>query len=40
MDPALADDEDYVQIKYNEVVAALQSAMDDLAEDRSFPLLG
>jgi len=39
-DPALADDEDYVQTKYNEVVAALQSAMNDLAEDRSFPLLG
>lgn len=39
-DPALADDKDYVQAKYDEVVGSLQEAMTLLAGHRSFPLLG
>ena len=39
-DPALAEDDDYVQRKYQEVVDALQEAMNLLAGHRSFPLLG
>ena len=39
-DPALADDKDYVQAKYDEVVDSLQEAMTLLAGHRTFPLLG
>jgi 1-acyl-sn-glycerol-3-phosphate acyltransferase len=39
-DPARADDGDYVESKYNEVVAAIQSGMDTLARRRRLPLFG
>lgn len=39
-DPALADDEDHVEAKYEEVLAAIQDGMDALARRRRLPLLG
>ena len=39
-DPALADDDAYVQQKYDEVQASIQRGMDALARRRRFPLFG
>jgi 1-acyl-sn-glycerol-3-phosphate acyltransferase len=39
-DPDLADDEDYVQSKYDEVRASIQRGMDALARRRRLPLFG
>jgi 1-acyl-sn-glycerol-3-phosphate acyltransferase len=39
-DPALADDEDYVQARYDEVQASIQQGMDVLARRRRLPLFG
>ncbi len=39
-DPARAEDEDYVQAKYDEVQASIQRGMDALARRRRLPLLG
>ena len=39
-DPALADDDDYVQGKYDEVQGAIQRGMDALARRRRLPLFG
>jgi 1-acyl-sn-glycerol-3-phosphate acyltransferase len=39
-DPGLADDEDYVTEKYEEVCASIQHGMDALARRRRLPLFG
>jgi 1-acyl-sn-glycerol-3-phosphate acyltransferase len=39
-DPAKADDEDYVNRKYDEVQASIQRGMDRLARRRRLPLFG
>jgi 1-acyl-sn-glycerol-3-phosphate acyltransferase len=39
-DPACANDEDYVQRKYDEVQDSIQRGMDALARRRAFPLFG
>ena len=39
-DPARAEDEDYVQAKYDEVREGIQAGMDALARRRRFPLFG
>jgi hypothetical protein len=39
-DPACANDEDYVQRKYDEVQGSIQRGMDALARRRAFPLFG
>lgn len=39
-DPALCDDEDYVEAKYEEVRQRIQSGMDALARKRRFPIFG
>jgi 1-acyl-sn-glycerol-3-phosphate acyltransferase len=39
-DPALADDDDYVERKYHEVQDSIQRGMDALARKRAFPLFG
>ena len=39
-DPELAEDDEYVDQKYEEVAAAIQSGMDTLARRRRFPVLG
>jgi len=39
-DPARAEDGDYVEAKYDEVCAAIQSGMDALARRRRLPLFG
>jgi hypothetical protein len=39
-DPAKANDEDYVQRKYDEVQQSIQHGMDALARRRAFPVFG
>ncbi len=39
-DPARAEDEEYVDAKYDEVCAAIQTGMDALARRRRLPLFG
>ena len=39
-DPARADDDDYVDRKYDEVQASIQRGMDALARKRALPLFG
>jgi len=39
-DPELAEDDDYVDAKYEEVRASIQSGMDALARRRRLPLFG
>jgi 1-acyl-sn-glycerol-3-phosphate acyltransferase len=39
-DPDLAEDEDYVESKYEEVSASIQSGMDALARRRRLPVFG
>ncbi|OBK70701.1 lysophospholipid acyltransferase family protein [Mycobacterium sp. 1274761.0] len=39
-DPARADDQEYVESKYSEVQASIQSGMDALARKRALPLFG
>jgi 1-acyl-sn-glycerol-3-phosphate acyltransferase len=39
-DPALADDDEYVERKYQEVEDSIQSGMDALARKRALPLFG
>jgi hypothetical protein len=39
-DPERADDEDYVDSKYEEVQASIQRGMDTLARRRRLPLFG
>jgi 1-acyl-sn-glycerol-3-phosphate acyltransferase len=39
-DPAKAKDDDYVERKYDEVQASIQSGMDALARRRTFPVFG
>ncbi len=39
-DPSRVDDADYVERKYDEVVASLQHGMDTLARRRKFPVFG
>ncbi|MGI8427975.1 MAG: lysophospholipid acyltransferase family protein [Solirubrobacteraceae bacterium] len=39
-DPAKADDDDYVQARYDEVQASIQRGMNALARRRRLPLLG
>src|SRR4051812_42992140 len=39
-DPTRADDDDYVQAKYDEVQASIQHGMDTLARRRAFPVFG
>jgi 1-acyl-sn-glycerol-3-phosphate acyltransferase len=39
-DPARADDEDYVNAKYDEVQRSIQRGMDALARRRAFPVFG
>jgi len=39
-DPERANDEDYVQAKYDEVQASIQHGMDALARRRRFPVFG
>jgi 1-acyl-sn-glycerol-3-phosphate acyltransferase len=39
-DPARADDDEYVDAKYREVEASIQSGMDALARKRALPLFG
>jgi 1-acyl-sn-glycerol-3-phosphate acyltransferase len=39
-DPALAEDDDYVESKYEEVRDRIQRGMDALARRRAFPLFG
>jgi 1-acyl-sn-glycerol-3-phosphate acyltransferase len=39
-DPARADDDDYVEGKYDEVCASIQSGIDRLARRRRLPLFG
>lgn len=39
-DPDLADDEDYVKAKYEEVRQSIQGGMEALARRRAFPLFG
>jgi 1-acyl-sn-glycerol-3-phosphate acyltransferase len=39
-DPSLAEDQDYVSAKHNEVCNAIQSGMDALARHRRLPLFG
>jgi hypothetical protein len=39
-DPELAEDEDCVESKYEQVCAGIQDGMDALARRRRFPLLG
>jgi 1-acyl-sn-glycerol-3-phosphate acyltransferase len=39
-DPARADDEAYVDAKYDEVQSAIQRGMDTLARRRAFPVFG
>jgi 1-acyl-sn-glycerol-3-phosphate acyltransferase len=39
-DPRKADDEDYVQRKYDEVQESIQHGMDALARRRAFPIFG
>src|SRR4029453_2448634 len=39
-DPERADDEDYVELKYNEVQGSIQRGMDALARRRRLPLFG
>jgi 1-acyl-sn-glycerol-3-phosphate acyltransferase len=39
-DPARAEDQEYVEAKYDEVCASLQRGMDTLARRRSLPLFG
>jgi hypothetical protein len=39
-DPALMDDDDYLNKIYEEVQGAIQDGMDRLAKRRSFPIFG
>jgi 1-acyl-sn-glycerol-3-phosphate acyltransferase len=39
-DPSRVDDADYVERKYDEVIASLQHGMDALARRRKFPVFG
>jgi hypothetical protein len=39
-DPARADDDDYVDRKYDEVQGSIQRRMDALARKRALPLFG
>src|SRR4051794_34618657 len=39
-DPAKAEDDDYVERKYEEVRASIQAGMDTLARRRTFPVFG
>ena len=39
-DPELAEDDDYVKAKYEEVRASIQRGMDALARRRRLPLFG
>jgi 1-acyl-sn-glycerol-3-phosphate acyltransferase len=39
-DPSRAEDDDYVEAKYREVCASIQSGMDTLARRRRLPLFG
>jgi hypothetical protein len=39
-DPDLVEDEDYVESKYEEVSASIQSGMDALARRRWLPVFG
>jgi 1-acyl-sn-glycerol-3-phosphate acyltransferase len=39
-DPARADDQDYVEQKYDEVRSSIQRGMDTLARRRAFPVFG
>ena len=39
-DPSRAEDDDYVEAKYREVCASIQSGMDALARRRRLPLFG
>jgi hypothetical protein len=39
-DPERADDERYVESKYEEVCSSIQAGMDALARRRRLPLLG
>jgi hypothetical protein len=39
-DPEKADDQDYVDAKYDEVQQAIQRGMDALARRRRFPVFG
>jgi hypothetical protein len=39
-DPERANDDDYVEAKYEEVRASIQGGMDALARRRRFPLFG
>jgi hypothetical protein len=39
-DPALEDDDSYVERKYREVEQALQAGVDRLAKKRRFPIFG
>ena len=39
-DPKKADDDDYVDRKYDEVRSSIQSGMDTLARRRRLPLFG
>jgi len=39
-DPEKAEDKQYVEAKYNEVVDAIQGGIDRLARRRRFPLFG
>ena len=39
-DPERADDDRYVEQKYDDVQASIQRGMDALARERSLPLFG
>jgi hypothetical protein len=39
-DPALAEDDDYIDRKYHEVEDSIQRGMNALARKRAFPLFG
>lgn len=39
-DPKRADDDDYIEAKYQEVRGSIQRGMDALARRRAFPLFG
>ena len=39
-DPERAEDNEYVEAKYQEVCGAIQHGMDALARRRAFPLFG
>jgi hypothetical protein len=39
-DPELAEDDDYVESKYDEVRTSIQRGMDALARRRTFPVFG